>query len=693
MAIKLSSLTFSNKIFKRVNLTATIYSLSCAKTIPVFAETDTNAQDASGFEAKIQSLRNKLCPDNLIRILDSTGDLNSASKLFKWVSLQKRFQHTADTYCKMILKLGLAGNIEEMEGICQNMVKERFPNVKEALVLLVHSFVNHFRVNEAIRVLVNMNSGGLKPSVDVFNVVLGAIVKEKRGFEDFVFVYKEMVKAGVGPNVDTLNNLLEVLFETDRIEYAFNQFRRMHKKGCSPNSRTFEIVIMGLIANNRVDDSIAVLDEMFDLGIQLELSFYTCTIPMLCRQNKLEEAIRLFKMMRASNLVADELTYEEMIRCSCENLRLDDATEILEEMIEIGLTPAVDIFVTLVTGFCEVGKFDDSVNFLEDKCGYVTSPHNAMLECCCNARKLFLAKSILLKMAERGIADCDSWNVPIRWLCENEEIGKANELLGRMIVSSILPDSATYSALVLGNCKSSNYEDALQLFRQICAKFWVLDPISYSKLVEGLCQAEKISEAAEVFCYMSKSGCSLHSSSFNALIHVICGTGNVDKAIRLRPFAYSSGCSLDAEAYCILIQSMSAQNRAKDCVLFFNLMVNAGFVPDQETMRSLLYFLANHSQFHMVSSRISKLVSESEVLDSTMYNILINGLWKEGLKSEASYLLDQMLEKGWVPDATTHRLLVGLSVGEERYSGNYSCKNSTLQDSVSDILAEGLGNT
>lgn len=728
MAIKLSSLTISNKIIKWVNLTSRISSLSCANTIPLSSETDMiKSPHTTDYEAKIQSLRNKLSPDHFIRVLDNTNDLSSAFKIFKWVSIQKRFQHTADTYCKMILKLGLAGNVEEMEGLCQNMVKERLPHAREALISLVYSFVNHSRVNEAMRVLVNMNSGGLKPSVGVFNVVLGAIVEEKRSFGDFVFVYKEMVKAGVVPNVNTLNYLLEVLFETNRIEFALDQFRRMHKKECCPNSRTFEIVIKGLIANSRVDDSVSILGEMFDLGIQPELSFYASVIPMLCSENKLEEAIRLFKMMRALDLVPDELTFEELISCLCENLRLDGANDILEQMMVIGLTPSYDVFVDMVRGFCEVGKFDESANFLEEKCGYVTSPHNALLECCCNAGKFFMAKCILEKMANREVADRDSWNIPIRWLCENKEIRKAYGLVGRMIVSSVVPDCATYSALVLGNCKLCNYEDALRVFRQVSSQSLVLDSISYSKLVEGLCQVEKITEAVEVFCYMSKNGCSVSSSSFNILINGLCVMRKVDKAIRLRSLAYGSGtsyttstytkimlglaklqkakdllvvlaqmlvegCALDVEAYCILIQSMSEQNKSKDCALFFNMMVKAGLVPDRETMLSLLHCLADDSQLHLVSSGINKLVSDTEVLDSSMYNVLINGLWKEGLTSEASYLLDLMLEKGWVPDATTHGLLVG-SVREEIDSRRFAFESSSLPDSVSDILAEGLGNT
>ncbi|XP_044481953.1 pentatricopeptide repeat-containing protein At5g64320, mitochondrial-like [Mangifera indica] len=220
-----------------------------------------------------------------------------------------------------------------------------------------------------------------------------------------------MVKAGVLPNVVTLNCLLEVLFENSRTESALDQFRRMHNKGFSPNSRNFEIILKCLILSNQVDDLVIILAKMFNAGFELELSFYTCIIPLFCREIKREEGIQLLRLMRASNLLPDEL-----IRCMCENHRLDDVNNLLEEMIENGRTLFVDVLVDLVAGLYAIGKFDVAMNLLEDKCGYITSPCNTMLEGHCNAGQFFLAKSIFDKMAERNV------NILIRWLCENMEI-------------------------------------------------------------------------------------------------------------------------------------------------------------------------------------------------------------------------------------------------------------------------------
>ncbi|XP_021636400.2 pentatricopeptide repeat-containing protein At1g63330 isoform X2 [Hevea brasiliensis] len=622
----------------------------------------------------------------------------------------------------------MAGNVEEMDGFCQILVKDGFPGVEHALVSLIESFVRHGRLNEAICVLVNMSLGGYKPSINVYNIILGDLVKERRGFQDVVFVYKEMVKAGVVPTVDTLNYLLEVLFESKRIDSALDQYRRMGKKGCSPNSRTFEVVIKGLIVNKQVDDSIIILDEMLKNNCLPELSFYICIIPLFCRENKLEEAIRLFRMMQTANFVPSSFIYEALMHCLCKNLQLHDAVSLIEEMMESCLTPGNNVLVDVVNGFCKLGKINEAVKFLEDKHVLETSPYNALLGGCCDASKFSVAKGLLEKMFMKGIADCDSWNILIRWLCEKAEIRKAHELLGRMIMSSLVPNFATYSALVLGHCRLNKFEDALQLFLQFHAKCWVLDCISYSELIEGLCRAGKLLEATEVFRYMFASGCSLQPSFLSMLIKDVCEKGMVNEAVRLQQMAYDSviscanatynyillglsksdkgrnlleflsqmlvkGCNVDAGAYCILIQSMIEQNRIKDSALFFNTMVKEGLIPDADVLHNLLLCLANHSQLYLILTTIDNLVPDSQVLDSAMYNILVTGLWKEGHRNEARRLLDLMLEKGWVPDASTHRLLIGSVSGVESEQKMSTYENFAIKDNVLDILVEGLGKT
>lgn len=728
MAVKLSPLTLSKRIPIWVISSACISSISCANTVENFPESNSIPPNTSQFEQNMNFLRNNLVPDNLIRVLDNTDDLGAAVKVFKWASLQKRFNHTADTYYQVILKLGLAGRLQEMEGFCQNMVQDRCPGGEEALTALVFTFAKHCRISEAILVLVNMSSGGYNPSVETFNAVMGALVKEKRGFEELLFIYKEIVKAGILPTTDTLNYLMEALFEIDRVESALDQFKRMNKKGCSPNSRSFEILMKGLIAKNRVDEAVTFLNEMFESRCQADLSFFSSTIPLFCQENKPEEGIKLFRMMKGCNFVPDSLTYEVLMHCLCENLLLDDVINLIEEMTEAGTTLPDKGYMDVINMFSKLGKFNQALKFLEDKQILQTPAYNVLLEGCCSAGKFCIAKNLLERMSERNIDDCESWNILIRWVCKQEEPRKASQLLGRMVVLSFSPDCATYSALIVGNCKLRKYEDALRLCHRVHAKCWVLDSVSYSKLVEGLCHVGRTLEAAEVFCYMSRKGFSLQSSSFNLLVKGICESGNVDEAIRLRQWGYHSGtyctsssyttimrgllkadkrkdllvvlsqmlvegCNLDLEAYCMLIQSLNLHNRIKDSVLLFNMMIGEGLVPDSKKLLEILSCISNKSHLRMILCSIDKLISNHEIINPSMYNLLINGLMKEGNKREACRLLDLMLEKGWVPDSKTHGLLIGSVVSEELDSGALTYCNSSHEDTISSILVDGLDKT
>lgn len=724
MAVKLLPLASPKKIRYWVNLFARLSSVPDAVDFGILEETHRISRNSSNYESKIKSLRSKLVPDDLIRVLGSTMDIESSVRIFRWAAIQKSFQHTAGTYCVIILKLGLAGNVKEMEEFCQNMIRDRCPGAEDALVSLVEKFVDHGRTNVAIQVLASMITGGLRPTTELFNVVLGALVAEKGELKDVIFVYKEMVKAGRVPTIDTLNHLLEALFDAGWVDSALDQYRRMNKKGCHPNRRTFEIIIRNLTTKGRVDDAIVIMLEMLELGMEMDSRFSNYIIPLLCRENKLMEGMRLFDRMKTSKLAPDPSVYRTLIHHLCADCLVDEANKLLEEMIGSGVVPSDDVLEDMVVGLCKLGKMPEAINLLEDKEVLATSPHNALLSCCCNAGVFFLAKELLQKMCERDIADRGSWNILIRWLSANFKLKQALQVLGRMIVGSWIPDSSTDSALVLGYCKLGKHGDALKLYDRLRASSGVLDLLSYSELIKCLCEVGKTVKATEVFRYMSMKKHPLESTSFDMLIKgdidkrgtheareilslaAECGISYSDETYTIMLNGLSEkpkdqltvlaqmvvrGFGISSEAYAILIRgALTSLDRAKEASLLFDRMVAEGAIPESECLLDLVSIFAQHSQLHMISCSIDKLLS-SLVLDLDMYCLLINGLWKEGCKSKACELLDLMLDRGLVPDATTHGLFTRPTSIEETNWGNLESGNSIVEDNISSILTEGLG--
>ncbi|KAL3654548.1 hypothetical protein CASFOL_001533 [Castilleja foliolosa] len=414
MAVKLSPLSLSRRIPMWVSLKVHLYSSSCAFKL----KPDPNQSNSTEFEAKIQFLKNKLHPDSLVSVLGTTPDLNSSMKLFKWASLQKRFTHTADTYSSMIRKLGMSGHVEEMEGFCNEMVRDKCSEFDKSLLSLINSFVSNHRFSEALRILYVMScSSSIKPPLGTFNELMGALVEGKRDFKDVLFVYKEMMKSGIVPNIDTLNYLLEALFGSGRVDLAMDQYKRIEKKGCVPNTLSFRILISGLAVRNRVEESIIILKEMFQCECELDSSFYSCIIPIFCSLKNLEIGLRLFKMMKASGLSPDFVVYRAMIRCLCEFYHLDDAMGLFKEMVDNGLSPdhqvCLDIVnhqvcLDIVNSLCKSNRLVEAEKLLEGRNILDICSHNALLELYCDIGNFIRAKVVFDKMFEREITDARS---------------------------------------------------------------------------------------------------------------------------------------------------------------------------------------------------------------------------------------------------------------------------------------------
>ncbi|CAM0876845.1 unnamed protein product [Alopecurus aequalis] len=636
----------------------------------------------------------------------------------------EKFVHTVDTYACMISKLGVAGNCDEMDHLLKEMVKLNAPALEKILNDLVQSLSNTNRCDEALLVIQNACSRKLNMSVSSCNAVLCGLVKEGRGLRPFVRAYMEIVKAGVLPDVETLNWLIEALCEADKLDLAMIQFVRMSKKRCTPNTRTFSILITALCSHGRTDESIELLEKMLQLKCIPDSCFYVQVLSLFCKLSKPKEAIKLHRMMKQDNLQLDLHLCSGLIGCLCENQLLDNAVTIFKEMIVSGHAPVTSTYVNIVDCYCIFAQFHEAVIFLEENDVAEIEPYNVLLKALCKTGRLRDSVCYLEEFHKRGLVDCHSWNIVITHFCNGGDIRRASELIGRMEVSSFTADESTYSSVVSCYCRLGLYKNALDMFRRASVSNLLLNSESFSRLVEGLCHMKRIQDAAEVFKYHCKRGCSLTSEALDMLIQGSCMVGMTHEAIRMRSLAVCSGtsctfstyktiiqalvqlkkekylliilaqmlmegCLLNSYAYNVILHCFLTKETIREAAMLFNRMVSDGFAPDQETFELLVPDMAVFSLLRRVSESLLKVVNIDGMASPRISSIIIYGLIKEGFKSEACKFLDQMLDKGWVPDSRTHHVLVGTIDGEEAREAD-NVFQTTDNDTVSNILLEGL---
>lgn len=710
-----------------VSLNYRSYTIASAALVQGPPKDDKDAPDSAEFVSAVQVLKNRLHPDRLVHVLDSTSDVTLALKVFKWASRQKRFQQTAETYAHMIFKLGMVGDHEEMEVLLNEMVNLQLQNIEQTFDYLIHAFCKNYRPVEALQVFKISNLAKHRLSVSTCNTLLDAFASQGGNFCSLMFVYKEMVKAGILPDVETLNHLIKGLCDIGCLDLALTQFHRMDKKQCFPNSQTFEILIKALYTSEQADKAVELLNQMLDLQISPHFDFYNSIIPLLCSINRFKEVIKLLRIREDAGGNLDLHLYSYLINCLSANQQIESAVELIRKITNSGLAPLTNMYMDIVDGFCNIGKFTEAMSFLDEGRVLEIEPYNTLLKGFCDISRYQEATVYLKKMAEGGLTNVLSWYILIKGLCEEGLVRKAFQVMGRMIISSsssFVVDGTIYSAIITGYCKIGAYENALSIFRLSCLYDLSLDSESCSQLIEGLCVVKKIQESAEVFYHIIGKGDLLTSNALSELIQGICHNGKVQEAIKMRSLAVFNGsssnsvtistillglldlnkekdiltflsqilvegCALDVKTYCILIHGLCSKFMMREAAILFNQMVHESFIPNSETLELLVVRLARCSQLHLVMHSLDSLIKKCGLLSPTMCNAVIYSLMKEGHKHEARNFLDTMLDKGWVPDAETHVLLVGNNNKDGR-NENDDVFKALGDDKVSKILAEGL---
>ena len=68
------------------------------------------------------------------------------------------------------------------------------------------------------------------------------------------------------------------------------------------------------------------------------------------------------------------------------------------------------------------------------------------------------------------------------------------------------PNVVTYAILINGYIKTKDVNKAMDLFREMCQKGFILDMVIYNSLIDGLCKSVKISCVKDLIHEMHGSG-------------------------------------------------------------------------------------------------------------------------------------------------------------------------------------------
>lgn len=147
-------------------------------------------------------------------------------------------------------------------------------------------------------------------------------------------------------------------------------------------------------------------------------------------------------------------------------------------------------------------------------------------------------------MAERNfVPSLVTYNAVSNELCLCKNYRGVHALVGKMILSGLLPDAVTYRTLIAGYAEEGRAVDSRKALEEMMKNGFLPDNFSYNHVINCLCKAGKMEEASPYVFEMVEKGLSPNAVTFGAFI---CGYGKAGNMLEAdRFFHYMLDRSFD----------------------------------------------------------------------------------------------------------------------------------------------------
>ncbi|KAB2623108.1 pentatricopeptide repeat-containing protein [Pyrus ussuriensis x Pyrus communis] len=293
-------------------------------------------------------------------------DAHSMSILLHGLCKYKEKGYTCDeiTYATMINGLCKAGKTSKALEILTNMLEDvKFKPKQGCYNPIIDCLCKEGqideeeRIQEALTLLENMTTKGIKPDVVTFTSLISASCKSGN-WEEGVRFFKTMIGYGALPNIVTYNAVLNALCKKGKTAEALNLVEEMISSWEKPDVVTYSSLINGLCRTSQLRESTRVFNRMLDEGIAPNVITYNSLIHGMCRTAQWEEATRLFDDMVGRGLLPNAVTLVILLDAICKGGMTEETHKIFEATIEYGMKLSTITCSMLVSEYCLQGRMD-----------------------------------------------------------------------------------------------------------------------------------------------------------------------------------------------------------------------------------------------------------------------------------------------------------------------------------------------
>ncbi|GAU16084.1 hypothetical protein TSUD_339550 [Trifolium subterraneum] len=322
------------------------------------------------------------------------------------------------------------------------------------------------------------------------------------------------------------------------------------------------------------------------------------------------------------------------IQSYCKASKFDDALFAFNCMRKlIDGKPGVSLCNILIHGFVKSGRFDRAFEF-----------YNQMVK-------------------DRIKPDVFTFNILISGYCRNFKFSFALEMFEEMHKMGCHPNVVTFNTLIRGLFRERRIDEGIGMVYEMIELGCQLSDVTCEILVDGLCKEGRVFQACDLLMELSKRGVLPKGYDYFVLVEILCGKGDAFKALEVIYELWSKDCVPSLISCIVMIDGLRGLGKIEEAMrLVEKMLKEEGMVLDVVTFNSVLQDVCDSGRTDE-ANRLRLLASSKGLEpDGMTYKILVNGYRGEGNQTEGELVVNEMLDRGFIPDlASYNKLMDGLS--------------------------------
>lgn len=371
------------------------------------------------------------------------NDCKRALEFFKWVESECGFQHTTETYNRMIDILGknfefdrswdLIGSMRENPSSAPNHVTFR---------IMFKRYVSAHLVKEAIDAYHNrLGDFGLKDETSFSNLIdtmcehkhvieaeelfLGAKENEGLKLRDETKIYnmilrgwskmdwwgkcrdywEEMDRRRVRKDLHSYSIYMDIHCRSRKPWKAVQLYKELKRKRFRLDAVVYNTAIRAVGLSEGVDVALYLYREMLETGCQPNVVTFNTIVKLLCESGRFGEAYEILNKMSHMGCPPDVVTFHCIFGCLN---KPDEILRLFDRMVESGVRPRTDTYVMLMRKFGKWGFLRPVLslwNTMEEHgCCRDQHAYNALIDALVDKGMMDMARRYDKEMAEKGLS-------------------------------------------------------------------------------------------------------------------------------------------------------------------------------------------------------------------------------------------------------------------------------------------------